>query len=121
MRRHDPARFCLMGAATLCAVLWTHAAGARAEPQLDLIFASDLAGQFHAQECGGAGPRAGGGAAPRAGGGAPVAAVAGVPGVLAGALLDERVVTRAVFAVGGTMFMVGATAYALIHPQGQGG
>ncbi len=48
-----------MGAATLCAVLWTHAAGARAEPQLDLIFASDLAGQFHAQECGGAGPRAG--------------------------------------------------------------
>ena len=54
-------------------------------------------------------------------GGAPVAAVAGVPGVLAGALLDESVVTRSVFAVGGTMFMVGATAYALIHPQGQGG
>jgi len=53
-------------------------------------------------------------------GGAPVAAVAGVPGVLAGALLDESVVTRSVFAVGGTMFMVGATAYALIHPQGQG-
>ncbi|MBA3548581.1 MAG: hypothetical protein H0T76_19020 [Nannocystis sp.] len=53
-------------------------------------------------------------------GGAPVAAVAGVPGVLAGALLDESVVTRTVFAVGGTMFMVGATAYALIHPQGQG-
>jgi len=53
--------------------------------------------------------------------GAPVAAVAGVPGVVAGALLDESVVTRAVFAVGGTMFMVGATAYALIHPQGQGG
>ena len=40
---------------------------------------------------------------------------------LAGALLDESVVTRSVFAVGGTMFMVGATAYALIHPQGQGG
>jgi hypothetical protein len=54
-------------------------------------------------------------------GGAPVAAVAGVPGIIAGALLDESVVTRAVFAVGGTMFMVGATAYALIHPQGQGG
>ena len=54
-------------------------------------------------------------------GGAPVTAVAGVPGVLAGALLDESVVTRSVFAVGGTMFMVGATAYALIHPQGQGG
>lgn len=52
--------------------------------------------------------------------GAPVTAVAGVPGVLAGALLDESVVTRAAFAVGGTMFMVGATAYALIHPQGQG-
>jgi hypothetical protein len=54
-------------------------------------------------------------------GGAPVAAVAGVPGIIAGALLDESVVTRAVFAVGGTMFMVGATTYALIHPQGQGG
>ena len=53
-------------------------------------------------------------------GGAPVTAVAGVPGVLAGALLDESVVTRAVFAVGGTMFMVGATTYALINPQGQG-
>ncbi len=54
-------------------------------------------------------------------GGAPVTAVAGVPGIIAGALLDESVVTRAVFAVGGTMFMVGATAYTLIHPQGQGG
>jgi len=53
--------------------------------------------------------------------GAPVTAVAGVPGIVAGALLDESVVTRAVFAVGGTMFMVGATAYALIHPQEQGG
>lgn len=53
-------------------------------------------------------------------GGAPVTAVAGLPGVVAGALLDESVVTRAVFAVGGTMFMVGATAFALIHPQGQG-
>ena len=52
-------------------------------------------------------------------GGAPVTLVAGVPGLLAGALLDEGVVTRAVFAVGGTMFMVGATAYALIHPQAQ--
>ncbi len=54
-------------------------------------------------------------------GGAPVTAIAGVPGILAGALLDESVVTRSVFAVGGTMFMVGATTYALIHPQGQGG
>ncbi|MBK7834202.1 MAG: hypothetical protein IPJ56_17990 [Gemmatimonadetes bacterium] len=54
-------------------------------------------------------------------GGAPVTAVAGVPGIIAGALLDESVVTRAVFAVGGTMFMVGATTYALIHPHGQGG
>ena len=53
-------------------------------------------------------------------GGAPVTAVAGVPGILAGALLDESVVTRATFAVGGTMFMVGATAYALINPQGEG-
>jgi len=54
-------------------------------------------------------------------GGAPVTAVAGVPGIIAGALLDESVVTRSVFAVGGTMFMVGATAYALIHPQEKGG
>jgi hypothetical protein len=50
-------------------------------------------------------------------GGVPVTAVAGVPGVLAGALLDEHVVTRATFAVGGTMYIVGATTYALIHPQ----
>jgi len=50
-------------------------------------------------------------------GGVPVTAVAGVPGVLAGALLDEHVVTRATFAVGGTMYMVGATTYALLHPQ----
>jgi hypothetical protein len=50
-------------------------------------------------------------------GGVPVTAVAGVPGILAGALLDEHVVTRAPFAVGGTMYMVGATTYALIHPQ----
>jgi hypothetical protein len=54
-------------------------------------------------------------------GGVPVTAVAGVPGLLAGALLDESVVTRATFAVGGTMYMVGATAYALIHPQDTGG
>ena len=50
-------------------------------------------------------------------GGVPVTAVAGVPGILAGALLDEHVVTRTTFAVGGTMYMVGATTYALIHPQ----
>ncbi len=54
-------------------------------------------------------------------GGAPVAAIAGVPGIVAGALLDESVVTRAVFAVGGTLFMVGATTYALLHPQSQEG
>lgn len=53
--------------------------------------------------------------------GAPVTAVAGLPGVLAGALLDESVVTRATFAVGGTMFMIGATTYVLVHPQAQGG
>ena len=53
-------------------------------------------------------------------GGVPVTAVAGVPGVLAGVLLDESVVTRAVFAVGGTMYMVGATTYALINPQNGG-
>jgi len=53
--------------------------------------------------------------------GAPVTAVAGLPGIVAGALLDESVVTRAVFAVGGTMFMVGATAFTLIHPHEQGG
>jgi len=53
-------------------------------------------------------------------GGLPVTAVAGVPGILAGVLLDESVVTRAVFAVGGTMYMVGATTYALINPQDGG-
>jgi len=50
-------------------------------------------------------------------GGVPMAAVAGVPGVIAGAVLDESVVTRSVFAVGGTMYMVGATTYVLTHPQ----
>lgn len=49
-------------------------------------------------------------------GGVPMAAVAGVPGVVAGAMLDESVVTRAVFAVGGTMYMVGATTFVLTHP-----
>jgi len=57
--------------------------------------------------------------------GAPVMMIAGLPGLAAGALLDEHVVTRAVFAVGGTMYMVGALTYALAHPQtgqtGQGG
>ncbi len=50
-------------------------------------------------------------------GGVPAAAVAGVPGVVVGALLDESVVTRSVFAVGGTMYVIGATTYALTHPQ----
>ena len=49
--------------------------------------------------------------------GAPVMMIAGLPGIAAGALLDEHVVTRAVFAVGGTMYMVGALTYALVHPQ----
>lgn len=49
--------------------------------------------------------------------GLPAAAVAGVPGVAAGALLDESVVTRSVFAVGGTMYILGATTYVLTHPQ----
>jgi hypothetical protein len=54
--------------------------------------------------------------------GAPVMMIAGLPGIAAGALLDEHVVTRAVFAVGGTMYMVGALTYALVHPQsGSGG
>ena len=54
--------------------------------------------------------------------GAPVMMIAGVPGLVAGAALDEHVVTRAVFAVGGTMYMVGALTYALTHPQnGTGG
>lgn len=59
MSRHDPARFRSLGAAAICAGLWGLAAGANAAPQLDLIFASDLAGQLYAQECGGAGARAG--------------------------------------------------------------
>lgn len=50
-------------------------------------------------------------------GGAPVMMIAGVPGIAAGALLDEHVVTRAVYAVGGTMYIVGALTYALVHPQ----
>jgi len=49
--------------------------------------------------------------------GAPVMMIAGLPGIAAGALLDEHVVTRAVFAVGGTMYIVGALTYALVHPQ----
>lgn len=48
-------------------------------------------------------------------GGVPVMALAGVPGVVAGALINESVVTRSVFAVGGTMYMVGTATYALIH------
>ena len=54
-------------------------------------------------------------------GGAPVMMVAGIPGILAGAALDEHVVTRAVFAVGGTMYVVGALTYALAHPQDEEG
>ena len=53
--------------------------------------ASDFAAEYHTQK--NADVRIGG---------APITAVAGVPGIIAGALLDESVVTRAVFAVGGT-------------------
>ena len=53
-------------------------------------------------------------------GGAPVMALAGLPGVIAGIRLDEHVVTRAAFAVGGTMYMVGALTYTLVHPETDG-
>jgi hypothetical protein len=52
--------------------------------------------------------------------GVPVMMIAGVPGIVASAALDEHVVTRAVFAVGGTMYMVGALTYAMTHPQSGG-
>jgi hypothetical protein len=53
-------------------------------------------------------------------GGFPVAAVAGVPGLIAGARLNESVVTRSVFAVGGAMYIIGTTTYALTHAEGGG-
>ncbi|MBL9102736.1 MAG: hypothetical protein JNL82_17450 [Myxococcales bacterium] len=53
-------------------------------------------------------------------GGVPVAAVAGVPGIIAGARLNESVVTRSVFAVGGAMYILGTSTYVLTHPEGGG-
>ncbi len=49
--------------------------------------------------------------------GVPVMAIAGLPGVIAGAVIDEGVATRAYFVVGGTMFSVGATTYVLLNPR----
>jgi hypothetical protein len=49
--------------------------------------------------------------------GVPVMAVAGLPGVIAGTIVDEGIATRAYFVVGGTMFSVGATTYALLNPR----
>ncbi len=51
-------------------------------------------------------------------GGVPVTAVAGLPAILGSATLDESVVTRATLAVGGTMFMIGATTYTIVKPGG---
>lgn len=53
-------------------------------------------------------------------GGFPVAAIAGVPGLIAGARLNESVTTRSVFAVGGAMYVIGTTTYVLTHPQDGG-
>jgi hypothetical protein len=49
--------------------------------------------------------------------GVPAMAVVGLPGVVVGTMLDESVATRAYFVVGGTMFSVGATTYALLNPR----
>jgi hypothetical protein len=49
--------------------------------------------------------------------GVPLMAVAGVPGVAVGTGIDESMATRAVFVVGGTMFSVGAIAWALFNPR----
>jgi len=53
-------------------------------------------------------------------GGVPIAAVAGVPGIIAGARLNESVVTRSVFAVGGAMYILGTSTYVLTHAEGGG-
>ncbi len=47
----------------------------------------------------------------------PIVAVAGLPGVIASALADESIVTRAVLGVGGAMFSLGAVTYALLNPR----
>ena len=49
--------------------------------------------------------------------GVPAMAVVGLPGLAVGTMLDESVATRAYFVVGGTMFSVGATTYALLNPR----
>ena len=53
-------------------------------------------------------------------GGVPIAAIAGVPGIIAGARLNESVVTRSVFAVGGAMYILGTSTYVLTHAEGGG-
>jgi len=49
--------------------------------------------------------------------GVPAMAIVGLPGMVVGTMLDESVATRAYFVVGGTMFSVGATTYALLNPR----
>lgn len=53
-------------------------------------------------------------------GGVPIAAVAGVPGIIAGARLNESVVTRSVLAVGGAMYILGTSTYVLTHAESGG-
>ena len=53
--------------------------------------------------------------------GVPVMAIGGLPGLVAGATLDEGIATRAYFVVGGTMFSVGATTYVLLNPRPKDG
>ncbi len=49
--------------------------------------------------------------------GVPAMALVGLPGVVVGTMLDEGVATRAYFVVGGTMFAVGATTFAVLNPR----
>jgi hypothetical protein len=53
--------------------------------------------------------------------GVPAMAIVGLPGLVVGTMLDEGVATRAYFVVGGTMFSVGATTYALLNPRPKDG
>lgn len=53
--------------------------------------------------------------------GVPAMAIVGLPGLVVGTALDESVATRAYFVVGGTMFSVGATTYALLNPRPKDG
>ena len=52
--------------------------------------------------------------------GIPATAIAGVPGLVAGARLNEDVVTRSVFAVGGAMYILGTSTYVLTHAEDGG-